>query len=153
MTKGVNWTFSYKWQLLPFHLTNFMLLHRNVPLMVLFQNCSKTYILCRTFVAAASEIEKNTQTLKTFISIIHLSDSKIIWQKYSLSDSLQKLFKPYWFCWQTGQSGIRKGVKWQNFIIPFLLNFLLDFKIQMAFTDKLFLSLSVHSFQFHLNSW
>ena len=55
--------------------------------MVLFQNCSKTCNLCRTFVAATSEIEKNTQTLKTSISIIHLSDSKIIWQKYSLGDS------------------------------------------------------------------
>ena len=36
--------------------------------MVLFQNCSKTCILCRTFVAAASEIEKNTQTLKSLKS-------------------------------------------------------------------------------------
>ena len=70
-------------------------------------------------------------------------------------DPLQKLFKSYWFRWKAGQQGgIRKGVKWQKFIIPFFLKFLLDFKIQMAFTEKPFYYFfkSVHSLQVHLQS-
>ena len=40
---------------------------------------------------------------------------------------------------KTGQQGgIRKDTKCQSFIIPFLLKVLLDFKIQMAFTNTIF---------------
>ena len=89
-------------------------------------------IMCRTLIAASSEIEKSTQTFKTFSSIKFIGQIPRYFGSNVLKVILlQNLLKPYWFCWQTGQQcGIRKGTKRQN---------LLHFKKQMTFTDKLFL--------------
>ena len=81
--KGVNLTFSYKWQLLPFNSTKFNLTLKSVPLLVPFKNCSETYILCRTLVTETSYIEKKYPNFK----ILFLNDPLIRFQ-----DNLAEMF-------------------------------------------------------------
>ena len=76
---------------------------RNVPLVILLQDCSSRHDSLKTWPLWGGVNFPHIENFKNLLVINDWTDFNITWQKCFISDPLSRLFKPIWFVKKHGR--------------------------------------------------
>ena len=91
------------------HWTDFHIFCRNVPLVMVYEDCSSHLDLSKNMAArgrGSFSLYIYIENLKNLLVRNHWNNCYIILQKYSFGDSVPRLFKPFGFVKKHGRQGV-----------------------------------------------